>query len=136
VGSPSFSIRSTSSDRELVFSAPRHDRFLVELRGSGVGAIREVYAYTDPTGLSRFLSNLAAQSRPWVSAETWESLEGEFRLSAECSPVGHVSLSIRIRDMLGGPEEWQLSAVLATELGQLPAIAEHAKSFFESVASV
>ena len=41
---------------------------------------------------------------------------------------------MRIRDMLGGPEEWGVSANIVTELGQLPSIASRAQSFFDVVA--
>jgi Family of unknown function (DUF6228) len=131
----SFSIKSNASDRELVFREPRRDYFIAELRGSGVAATRGVYAHTDARGLARFFSRLAAYERPWSEAESWEALEGEFRLEAACSLLGEVRFSVRIRDMLGGPEEWQVSARLVTELGQLPGIASRAESFFNFVAS-
>jgi hypothetical protein len=130
VSTASFSIRSSSSDRELVFSNLDGDYFTVELLGSSVRSTRHVYAYTDAKGLARFFATLAAHSHPWAGAESWGSIEGEFKLSAECSTVGHVSFKIEICDMFGGPEQWQLSAVLATELELLPAIAANAKSFF------
>ena len=131
----SFSIKSNSSDRELVFLDAQRDYFVAELRGSVVGATRQVYAYPDATGLSRLFSRLAAYERPWSEPERWESLEGEFTLEAACSPLGHVTFSVRIRDMLGGPEEWEVSARLVTELGQLPSIASRAESFFNVVAN-
>ncbi len=130
----SFSIKSTASDRELVFHTPQRDYFIAELRGSSLGATREVYAYTDAKGLAGFFSRLAVHKRPWSSVERWESLEGEFLLQAACSALGHVTFSVRIREMLGGPEEWQVSANLVTELGQLPGIASHAEFFFNVVA--
>jgi len=131
----SFSIKSNTSDRELVFLAPRPDHFVVELRGAGVCVTREVYAYTDADGLASLFSKLAASERPWKGTEGWESLEGEFSLSAACSAQGHVSFAIRIRDSFGGLEEWQVEACLLTELGQLPNIAARARSFFNAVAS-
>ena len=118
--STSFSIKSNASDRELVFLSPRPDYFIVELRGAALEVTREVYAYTDAQGLSDLFAKLAACERPWVGTHRWESLEGEFSLLAACSALGQVSLSIRIRDMLGGPEEWEVSAQLATELGRYP----------------
>jgi len=80
----SFSIKSNASDRELAFLRPRRDHFTAELRGSGVGAMREVYAYTNARGLAEFFSKLAAYERPWINVESWESLEGEFLLQAVC----------------------------------------------------
>jgi hypothetical protein len=128
------SIKSRSSDRELFFLNPRQDYFTVELRGSSVRATRDVYAYTDASGLAKLFSKLAASKRPWVGAERWEALEGEFSISAQCSTLGQVSFSVLIRDHLGGPEEWSVSAVLETELGGLPGIAADAQLFFSHVA--
>ena len=133
--STSFSLKSNASDRELVFSSPRPDYFVVELRGRALEVTREVYAYTDARGLSEFFAKLAIFERPWVGTQRWESLEGEFSISAACSALGQVSFSIRIRDMLGGPEEWEVSAQLATELGALQAVAVDAGLFFNVVAS-
>jgi hypothetical protein len=131
----SFSVKSNASDRELVFLDPRRDYFIAELRGLGVTAHREVYAYTDAKGLSRFFSRLAAHERPWSEPEKWESLEGEFRLEAKCSALGHVTFLVCIRDLFGGPEEWEVSARIVTALGQLPAIASRAATFFNIVAT-
>jgi hypothetical protein len=133
--STSFSLKSNASDRELVFSSPRPDYFVVELRGRALGVTREVYAYTDAHGLSAFFAKLAACERPWVGTQRWDSLEGEFSLSAACTALGQVSFTVRIRDMLGGPEEWEVSAKIASELGALPAVAANARQFFDVVAS-
>jgi hypothetical protein len=133
--SGSFSIKSNASDRELVFLSPRSDHFIVQLRGTALQASREVYAYTDARGLSDFFGELAAYRRPWGETRSWESLEGEFALSAACSALGQVTFAIRIRDMLGGPEEWDVKASVVTELGALPTIAGHARLFFDVVAS-
>jgi hypothetical protein len=129
-----FSIKSNASDRELAFLSPRPDHFIVELRGVALAVKREVYTYTDARGLSNFFSSLSAHDRGWTDTRRWESLEGEFSISAQCSALGHVSFSIRIRDMLGGLEEWDVSAQLVTELGALTVIAKHARSFFDVVA--
>lgn len=130
---PIFSIRSNSSDRELKFLEPRPNYFTIQLQGSSVTAKRKVYAYTDGGGLSRLFSKLAACERPWSSTENWTSLEGEFALSAQCSALGHVSLTILISDLSGAPEKWSVSVTLTTELGQLPKIAADASTFFSIV---
>jgi hypothetical protein len=127
-----FSIKSNSSDRELAFSDPRRGYFTVELRGAGVGAMREVY---DASGLAEYFLRLANFERPGNGAETWESLEGEFSLTAVSSKLGEVGFSVRITDNLGGPEQWQVSVRLVSELGQLPGIAREAESFFNAVPS-
>ena len=94
-----------------------------------------MYAYTDASGLAKFFQRLAAYERPWVEPERWESLEGEFSIEAICSVLGEVRFCLRIRDLFGGPEEWEVRANLVTELGQLAGIAFRAKSFFNVVAS-
>jgi hypothetical protein len=129
----SFSIKSSASDRELVFVLPRPDYFNVELRGVSLSATRKVYAYTDAKGLSSLFSKLAATGRPWTGAERWQSLEGEFSISAQCSALGHVSFAVVIRDQFGGPEEWSVSACITTDLGQLSRLATDAQSFFSAV---
>jgi hypothetical protein len=135
MGASSFSIKSSSSDRELVFIEPQRDYFVVDLRGSGVRATLKVYAYTDARGLSAFFSRIADYEQPWTTPERWGSLEGEFAIEAKCSKLGHVTFSVRIRDMFSDPEEWEVRVDLATELGQLRNLAAHAAPFFALVAS-
>jgi hypothetical protein len=131
-----FSIKSNASDRQLTFLNLRADYFTVELRGSGVTAVRDVYAYRDAPALADVLARLAADKRPWRGTERWESLEGEFSLAAVCSPLGQVTFTIVVSERLGGPEDWRVSAGISTELGQLPRIAADAVSFFDAGASV
>lgn len=129
---PFFSIKSNASDRELAFFAARPDYFTVELRGSDVRAAKEVY---DARGLAELFAKLASFERPWKGSEAWESLEGEFSITATCSTLGEVRFSIRMRDMLAEHEPWEVSARVVSELGQLPDIAAHAKVFFDAAAS-
>jgi hypothetical protein len=127
MSAPFFSIKSSASDRELVFFATRPDYFTVELRGSDIRAVKEVY---DARGLAELFAKLASFERPWKRSETWESLEGEFGITAACSTLGEVRFCIRVRDVLAEPEPWEVSACVVSELGQLPDIAMHAKVFF------
>ena len=130
MSSTSFSLRSINSDRELVFSECGPDYFTIELRGFHVRSVKRVYIYPGARDFAGYFSSLAAHRYPWKGVEAWESPEGDFKLGATCSTVGHVSFLIEIREKFGGPEEWELSAVLATELGQLPAIAKEADALF------
>ena len=125
-----FSITSNSSSRELVFLDSQDDSFTIELRGSEVQAVRSVYVYSDGPSLASLFVKLSAYERPWAGAESWESLEQEFSLSASCSALGNVTLSIYMCGLLGGDEEWRLSFTLTTDLGQLPKIAANARQFF------
>lgn len=113
-----------------MFLAPHGDHFTVELRGSAVQAAASVWAHTDAAALAQLFTRLAAHESPWTREACWESMEGELSLSATCSPRGEVRLSMRLRGALDTPEEWQVSATLTTDFGQLPAIAADARQFF------
>jgi len=125
----SFSIHSTSSSRELIFSDLRHEYFKVYIKGD-VSAYIEVWAYTDANGLYSLFHNLAKYEKPWQGEKRWESIEGEFIISVTCSPLGEVLFTIRLRGQQGAPEEWELSVGLITEFGQLSNIEKHAREFF------
>jgi hypothetical protein len=126
-----FSIKSSSSDKEIVFSAPEKDYFTVELKSDEVRAIRKVYAFSPQNpGPKALFARIARHDRPWESEEGWGSLEGEFSLSATCSQLGVVTFSLSLLSRLGGPEDWSISATLTSDLGQLPSIAAGAEQFF------
>ncbi|MEM8844502.1 MAG: DUF6228 family protein [Pseudomonadota bacterium] len=127
--SNSFSIKSNSSDRELYFSNPQEDYFRVQLKGN-VSATVEVYAYTYSADLNEMLQKLASYKKPWAEEESWESLEGEFKLSATCSPLGTVEFRVFLWGFPGAPEEVRVKAGLVTELGQLENIAKCSQEFF------
>jgi hypothetical protein len=127
---PTFAIRSCTSDRSLQVSEAGHESFTAELLGTGLSATLRVSTHTDAEGLSLFFGRLASQEQPWHGIESWESLEGEFRIMASCSSLGEVHFEVGLRFLQGAPEEWSLSAGLLTELGQLPIIARNAALFF------
>ena len=94
-------------------------------------AIRKVYAYSPHSpSLVALFGRIANQSRPWASTECWESLEGEFSLSAMCSNLGAVSFSLSMLAHLDAQDKWRISASLTADLGQLPSIAAEAEQFF------
>jgi len=106
----------------------------VELRGTGIYAVREIYCPLGSSEFTQFFSQLASYERPWPDIEQCTSLEGDLSISARCSALGVVTFSISIHGLLGVPEEWQLSSDLASELGQLPKIAAASGRFFGVVA--
>jgi hypothetical protein len=131
----SFSIKSSSSDRELVFSEPRKDYFTVELRGNEPRAIRKVYAYSPHSpNIAAFFGRLASYDGPWESVECWESLEGEFALSATCSVLGVITFTLSMHGRLDSQDKWRISTTIIVEFGQLPGIASSAEQFFSVVA--
>ncbi|WP_425280003.1 DUF6228 family protein [Holophaga foetida] len=127
-----FSIRSNTSDRELVFRDLSGEYFTADLRGNDLRAAQAVCTYTDPLGLVRFFETLAAWEQPWRQPFEWRSLEDEFSISATCSPLGEVLFTVSISGQPGAPEEWQASFSITSELGLLPSIAKAAKAFFRS----
>lgn len=125
-----FNIHSVYSDRELIFRARTKQRLEVELRGHGLSAVIDVWLDTYLNGLNAFFQKLASFKQPWQDAHTWQSLEGEFSLSATCATLGQVTFLVKLRHIKGEPEDWDLEARLVTELGQLDKIAKDANTFF------
>ena len=128
-----FSIHSTSSDRQLEFSNLRGELFTVVLNSSQLYVAKDISTYTDEFGLLRLFQDLAAQDRPWLAPFSWGSLEGDFKISATCTPLGVVTFQIHLIDQTGAAEMMDLSFSVSSELGQLPRIANAAKSFFHPV---
>ncbi len=129
-----FSIRSSSSDTELAFSGARKDYFTVEIKGNDVRVIRQVYAYSPHSpNLGTFFIRIAHHNRPWASVEFWESLEGEFNLSATCSSLGVVTFSVAMHSRHEVVDGWRIVATLTADLGQLPGIGTAAEQFFRVV---
>lgn len=98
----------------------RADYFTVELRGSGITAVRDVYSYREAPALVDMLARIAAHMRPWSDTERWEFLEGELSLAAVCLPLGQVAFSITVSELLGGPEDWPVSASSSGSCRPLP----------------
>ena len=126
-----FSIHSTSSTRELVFSAHKDASFRVELKGFEVSASADVWAYTDANGLNEFFQELGRFERPWQGQHSWASIEGDFSLAATCTTLGNVTFRVTLLGLQGAPEEWRVEAGLVTELGQLEKIAKFSGMFFD-----
>lgn len=124
-----FIIKSSISDLALVFSGRRGDYFEVGLRSSHLTVTRDVYVYTDGQGFVEFVRRLAGSGGPWDGAETWESLEGEFKIAATCDPLGQVVFGVTLTHA-GLAEEWTVETKLLSELGKLPDLVRAAQTFF------
>lgn len=125
-----FSIRSNSSDRELLFSNLEGDYFQVNLKGIQVSARTTVFAYTDARSLKNLFQELGKFDRPWNNTKEWGSLEGEFNISATCNALGHVLFRVEIRILPGDPEESCVKTGITTELEKLVSLAKDAEDFF------
>jgi len=130
--SESFSIDSSQSDREIVFSRYDDESFYVGLKGRVIGTIK-VYGYAPHShDFSYWFEILGANSKPWTNEIVWESLEGEFKISATCSTSGEVFIKVAFIDLHGADEECRIQTALVTELGQLQKISHNAKRFFSA----
>lgn len=113
-------IRSCSSNRELRVSRASDSYLLAELAGFPVSAKVEVWVETgDAAALQAFLADLGKQGRPWSGTREWQSIEGDFRLSATCTALGNVVFNVELHGLQGAPEEWAVTAGIDYELGQL-----------------
>ena len=127
-----FSIHSTTSSRELVFSDLKGEYFSVELKGQSVSALNGVWAYTDTKFLNGLFQELGEYDTPWQGQRSWTSIEEEFRIAATCTSMGSVIFEVELCGLQGEPEEWRVKAGLVTEFGQLVQIAKRAAEFFNA----
>ena len=127
-----FSIKSSQTDRELVFfNSESSDYFSVKLLGSVITDLR-VYAYSPhQNDLESWFTELSNQSGPWKNTLSWRSLEGEFEISATCSNLGGVSFDITLdMERLTG-EDTIIKTSISTELGVLKSLGSKARGFFK-----
>jgi len=128
-----FTIKSANSDANLIFSQRAGDDFVVEFQSMQLQVVQSVCGYTDPHGVARLFQEAAGHSKPWQGQLEYQSLEQEFSLSAACSPLGAVSLTVAF-SRIGVASEWSATATLQVEFGQLVALAFNAQRFFSAVA--
>ena len=77
-------------------------------------------------------NKLASYQKPWKDTISWESIEGEFKLSASCTSLGAIIFTITLKDLLGTSEALAIQVGLETEFGQLQQIAKRSDNFFNS----
>ena len=124
-----FRIKSYDSDLELILSDIKGDYFKARIVSNHINSVREVYAYTDSYGFADMMESLASHEKGWQDERQWETIEGEFKVSAACSKLGKVTFEIELSHY-GCSEEWILKTQLNSELGQLPKLAKSARAFF------
>lgn len=122
-------IRSCSSNRELRISRASDSCLLAELTGFPVSAKVEVWGETgDAAALQAFLADLGKQGRPWGGTREWQSIEGDFKLSATCTALGNVVFNVELHGLQGATEEWAVTAGIDCELGQLQRLSQEYES--------
>jgi hypothetical protein len=127
-------LASSSSDAVLELSEVDGDDFRATVRAHDRFATLRVCAYTDPRGIVRLFAEAARDWRGWTGAKAWESLEGELGLQLTTDRLGHVTLAVRLRADLGGPDPWQLQAELGLDAGRLGEIARDAERLWRGEA--
>lgn len=133
---PGFSIRSTSSDREVVFSQFRKEdeTLRVDLTSHEFSAASIVSVYTDAFGLDNLFQELGNLERPWSGVKGWAGIEGDFSIAATSTSLGEVTFRVSLSVHAGSPEEWRIDMGVTTDFGQLSKIAAMSRAFFhESV---
>jgi hypothetical protein len=133
----SFEIHSAHNDGKLLFigAVPRglsgYDgcHFDASLVSTALSASVRVYDI-QPQNWSAFFSDLAANWKGWPGAKQRESLEGHLSVSATSDSLGHISLRIKLRDVIPGAPDWRAEGTLVVEAGQLDRLANEAKKFF------
>jgi hypothetical protein len=128
-------IRSALDSGKLELS-PVEDRDELEyciahlVVGSLAARVR-FYSYeTRELGLGEFFTDLAKHWRGWDGEKTWESLEGDLVLSASHDGLGHVKLTVELRDRFRDIEYgWLARAALLLEAGSLDEVARSATRF-------
>lgn len=128
-----FIVKSADTEASLIFSQRVGDDFVVELQSMQLRVVQPVCGYTDPQGVARLFGDAAKHSKPWQGQLQYQSLEQEFSLSATCSLLGVVSLTIGF-SRVGARSEWSATATVQIEFGQLPTLASNAQGFFGAVA--
>ena len=126
MNSRSFSIKSSSSDRALVFTDFHGSYFTVKLLGREVSAIKRVWNHTEFEVLVQLLEDLAAYERNWDGTVEWCSIDADLYLAFWADMLGHVFVEVEISD----PANWKLNCEIPIELGQLSLIAQNANQFY------
>lgn len=107
--------------------------FRARLDGGATGPTVEVSVYDiHYDTLASFFADVASNWRGWAAAKSWYSLEGHLNLDATSDRLGHVFLRARLRSM-DIASDWDVSATLLLEAGQLDGIAADARKVFDAV---
>ena len=101
-------IRSSSSDRQLLIQNAGGGAFEVELTGHPVQASICAWVEMDLDTFVAFFDELGQMDHPWKGERKWWSMEGELALSATCTSLGVVVFRVALCGMQGAPEAWRL----------------------------
>lgn len=124
-----FLIKCTHGSLSLELRAENEDFIIAKISDVSLRGEARVGIFMSQ-GIGDFFGNLATNWTGWEGNKEWASLEGELKLKASCDCLGHIFLSVDLKN--GAPPIWQIQAELVLEAGQLNRIAGEARAF-ESV---
>ena len=127
-----FTMRSADDGARFELGRHNDNHLIAHIAGLGLNASVLVSSYMFD-GFAEFFESLARDWKGWKGERGWGSLEGELGLRATADQMGHVYLSIEIRD--GAPPRWQTTASFVLEAGARERIARSGREFEQSITS-
>lgn len=125
-------IKSSNSDTTLKFHYVNNSTFIVSYSRLENNIGLRVYSHSKDKELIKFFHLLQDIDSPSKQPLTWSSLEGEFKIQGSCDSLGHVTLTIHLRELIATPEEWTFTGRIVTDYGLLRQIANDANCLTDS----
>jgi len=123
------------SEREGLRRTDGGEYFRVTIKGHGLIASSQVYAFEPNCGMEQFFEDIAASWRGWKGEKKWSSLEGELSLVCTSDSLGHIAVEATLNSGLG-EDGWSVRNVFYFDAGQLEQIASDVKKFFALEAAI
>lgn len=101
----------------------------MEIEGDGPQASKSIWGFTDCWLLVDLFDSVARDWQGWPGERTWQSIEGDLRVAFTSRSTGQITLSVNLRNN-SGEDDWQISAPIFLEAGQLERIAIQVATFF------
>jgi uncharacterized protein DUF6228 len=125
-----FVVTSSEDQAALELTALNRNFFVATLRSNRASGMGEVGTFMS-SGLADLFEFFADNWKGWDGSKLWGSLEGELSIAAHSDRLGHVYLTVKLRE--GAPAKWTLEANLVVDAGNLPALARVAREFETAV---
>jgi hypothetical protein len=125
----SLSIPSSQGGRTFSLSKRKRDYFDASISGDSLSAKRTIYSYFYEDAFIELFDYMATNWKGWTGEKTWESVEGELKLTATSDKLGHVTLLINLRNQ-NSEDNWAVQAPIFLDSGNLDEIARKVRSFF------
>lgn len=120
-------IKSSESSYRLIFSNKIGENFDVRYKGQAIEVARTVWAYEDFPYLVGFFQKIATNWKGWDKSIEWQSVEGEFTLSATSDRLGHALITIGMTQY-DDDEQWKVNLSLRINTTQASDIVKGLKS--------